>query len=292
MTAGGVAVIGSEGFLGSCLVRSLDAVGIPACGYTRRQPVPPVLPATTVFFLAGSVTPATAQTQPDLVAADRALLDRVLTAVRRVGEPARLVLASSGGTVYAPDAQLPYTEQTAVGPTTVYGEAKLAMERSVLSCRWVRPVVLRLANVYGPGERATRGQGVIAHWMARLVAGGSLVLYGDPSISRDYVYIDDAVAAMLLAYRSPEGLPSVMNIGSGQATSLNRLVSLVTAAVGGCPVTVDRRPGRTVDRPYVSLSVELAESALGWRPVVPLPEGLRRTWRHVSMQAVGPAARA
>lgn len=288
MTAGSVAVIGSGGFLGSHLVRSLRAARIRVSAFTRHRPLPHALRATTVFFVAGSVTPATAESRPGLVAADRALLDRVLAAVGRATEPTMLVLASSGGTVYAPDAQPPYTERTPVGPDTAYGEMKLAMEGAVLACPWVRPVVLRFANVYGPGERATKGQGVIAHWMAALAAGRPLTVYGDPATSRDYVYIDDAVSAMMLAHRSPEVPPPVMNIGSGEATSLHHLVSLVTSAVGGRQVSVGRLPARRVDRACVSLDVELAASALGWRPVVSLPVGLRRTWRHVSIHQPGP----
>jgi UDP-glucose 4-epimerase len=201
--------------------------------------------------------------------------------------PSRIVLSSSGGTVYASDGQPPYNEDDAVGPTNSYGAMKLDMERALLAQPSVEPVVLRLANVYGPGQRSRRGQGVIAHWLHAAAQGRPFVLHGDPASTRDYVYIDDTVDLLVRAHRAQRPPPEVINVGSGSPTTLARLAELIIEVTGSPAELLVRCPGRPVDRSHAWLDVHRAGESLRWAPRTALPEGLRKTWMSRKSRSAG-----
>jgi UDP-glucose 4-epimerase len=101
-------------------------------------------------------------------------------------------------------------------------------------------------------------------------------IWGDGSVVRDYLYVSDAVEGILAAHRQ-EGPTGLYNIASGRGTSLNELVEAIRR-VTGRTFEVHYRGGRAFDVPANVLDVSRAERELGWRPAVPLEEGLRRTW--------------
>lgn len=288
------AVIGAAGFIGSRLVRALREAGIPAFSFVRQSPYLRDGPAAeelrrarTVFYLATSITPALAEQHPDLVEADRSAFVALLRQLGDAGTRPTVVLTSSGGTAYDPDVPPPYCEDSPVRPTSRYGKAKLRLEEELLSHGDViRPVVLRLANVYGPGQRSCNGLGVIPHWLEAIAAGRPVRVLGPWETSRDYVYVDDTVDAMVRLHllssghdRLPEAdLPSVINIGSGVPVSLGTLLSVVSKVIGFTPV-VDHGAPRSFDRAATWLDVTRAWKALGWRPSTPLETGVARAWR-------------
>jgi UDP-glucose 4-epimerase len=263
---GAAVVIGAGGFIGSRLYRRLVATGIATADH--------VMPGVrTVFFVAGSVTPYSADRCPERVAAHlasfRALVDEL------TGTQARVVLASSGGTVYDERVRPPYTERSPLAPNSTYGAAKLAMERELRTSA-TTGVVLRLANVYGPGQRLGTGQGVVAHWLDAAAHGRPLVVYGDPETTRDYVYVDDVVDAMVRTHLAGP-LPEVLNIGSGSPVTLSALLRTVEKTVAG-PLDVRFEPARGIDRRDVWLATDLAGATLGWAATTGLDDGVERTW--------------
>ncbi|GAB2953387.1 NAD-dependent epimerase/dehydratase family protein [Nonomuraea fastidiosa] len=284
-----VAVIGATGFIGSRLVPGLRAAAIPTFSFGRHSPylrggraTEGLLSAHTVFYLATSITPAVAERHPDLVEADRAAFLSLLDEVGATGRRPVVVLTSSGGTAYDPDHPAPYSEDSPVRPTSRYGVAKLRLEEELLARHeTIRPVVLRLSNVYGPRQRSWNGLGVIPHWLEAIAEGRPLRILGDPETSRDYVYVDDTVEAMIrvhLVACSPDGeLPPVLNIGSGVPVTLRRLLSVLTEVIGFTPMTEQCEP-RSFDRPACCLDVRRAARTLGWRPRTPLRTGLEEAW--------------
>jgi UDP-glucose 4-epimerase len=275
-----VAVIGARGFVGRALVARLRRSGVVVDELGRETPFavdgvahPNVARASTVFYLANSINPAIAENDPAAVAADLATFASFLGCL--AGRDTLVVYPNSGGTVYDPAAPPPYTESSPVNPMNAYGRAKLAMESSLLSSG-LNAVSLRITSVYGPGQPAARGQGVIAHWLAAAARGEALKLFGDPSASRDYVYVDDVADAM--ARVTPDA-PRVVNVGSGVETTLGSLASLVSEVVGG--VEVEQVPDRGFDVPRSWVDVSLAKASLGWEPVTSLRDGLARTWESV-----------
>ena len=135
-------------------------------------------------------------------------------------------------------------------------------------------VVLRYSNVYGPGARSRREQGVIAAWREALARGERPVLIGDGSERRDFVYAGDAATAALAALGAE---PGVYNVGAGESWALSEVLELMRD-VSGQPIEVERRPGRPVDVPIAELDHSAFTKATGWEPAVDLREGLRRTW--------------
>ena len=281
------AVIGAAGFIGSRLTARLTALGADPVGFTTEtpfavgtEPAPALREARTVYFVAGSVTPGSAERHPERAAAHRALFRGLLDCLAAAGRHPRVVLASSGGTVYDPGFPPPYAEDSPVAPASAYGRVKLELEEDLLARAGdLTPVVLRLGNVYGPGQRLRTGQGVVAYWLDAAANGRPLTVYGDPETTRDYVYVDDVVDVLVdLHHAGP--LPPVLNVGSGVPVSLATLLRTVEKAVTDRTLDVRYEPGRWFDRRDTWLDVALARRVLGWTARTDLETGIARTWTH------------
>jgi UDP-glucose 4-epimerase len=207
----------------------------------------------------------------------------------RAGGVRRIVFASSGGTVYGEGAPTPTTETAAKLPASPYGTAKLTSEyylATFAQLYGLEAVALRYANVYGPRQNPHGEAGVVAIFGKRLLRGEPITIYGNGEQTRDLVYVEDVAAANLLAAERP--LPALQsldsracNIGTGIETSVNRLADLIVQATGR-PGEVRRAPARAGEILRSALSVTKAERELGWRPRVPLPDGLARTMRWIA----------
>ena len=196
----------------------------------------------------------------------------------------RLVFAASGGTAYGePDpAELPVGEGAPARVTNPYGVAKRTVEDYLGTFHdlWgLEGASLRLANVYGPRQNPHGEAGVVAIFCARLRRGQPVTIYGDGRQTRDYVYVDDVVAAFLAAADAPgeDVARRRLNVGTGLETSVLQLYDTLREAArsGGEP---DFAPARAGELQRVSLDAGLAGRALGWQPKIDLAEGLSRTW--------------
>lgn len=289
----GVSVVGAEGFLAAPLVRALALLGDPVHTFTRQRPAvrdgladPALVDSSVIFYLASRLSPAVAERDLELVAADRADFRTFLDALSGVSHRPVVVLASSGGTVYDPDFDPPHEETSRIRATSAYGAVKLFKEAALIAMAdRVSPVILRLSNVYGPGQRTDKGYGVIGHWMEAALLGEPIRVLGDPRTRRDYVHIDDVVAALLAVRRQTEAFrvsraPVVLNIGSGVPTTLDEVRLGIEDAIGrGLPVRHEQ--ARSFDRRDVWLDVSRARSVLDWRPAIALVPGLMITWRQL-----------
>lgn len=278
------AVVGADGFIGRHLAAALPALHMASTGYGRQHELlggPGVREADVVFYLASSVTPALAEEHPDWATADHLRFAALLAELSRLPKPPTVVLTSSGGTVYDPGRPPPYHEDSPTRATSRYGAAKLALEDLLARYAGRMPgVILRLSNVYGPGQRTDKSQGVLAHWLSAAARGEPLRLIGDPAATRDYVYVHDVVACLCrVAARTDltPGRPLVLNVGSGESTSLGELFETVQSVVGR-ELTPQRRPHRAVDRLHTCLDVGRAARVLGWRPTTGLREGVAVMW--------------
>ncbi|MGX7828444.1 NAD-dependent epimerase/dehydratase family protein [Actinokineospora sp. 24-640] len=271
-------VIGGAGFLGARLCAALTSHGVPVRAVTRSDPLPSareLRAAATVYLMAGSVTPLSAETSPQRCAEDVDLVRRVLDRLGGTAAP-HVVLAGSGGACYDPEGLPPYRESDPVRPTTAYARVKLAQERLITESA-LPATVLRLANLYGRGQRAGTGQGVIAHWLDAAGRGEPLRVFGSLDTVRDYLYIDDLMDLLLRLHRRGRPAAPVLNVGSGEPTALRDVARLVAAATGQDEPVVDRDGARAVDRRQVWLDIGLARATLGWLPTTPLAQGIRLT---------------
>jgi UDP-glucose 4-epimerase len=204
---------------------------------------------------------------------------RILEAARRHG--AKIVFSSTGGAIYG-ECDGPTAETAPPRPLAPYGTSKLCGEEYLAT--WNRlygteHVALRFGNVYGPRQEPHGEAGVVAIFMGLLHDGGTPTIFGDGSQTRDYVYVADVVAAMLLAMDHDGG--GIYNVGSGIETSVLDLYEAIQAASGiRCePVLA---PARLGELQRSVLDPALAGRELGWQAQRPLADGLADTWRWVT----------
>ncbi len=189
----------------------------------------------------------------------------------------RFLYASTGGAIYGEPASLPADEGTPVQPLAPYGFNKFLGEEVVRlmgAQGGITACALRYGNVYGPRQNPKGEAGVVAVFATQLLRGERPTIFSDGSKTRDYVFVDDVVRANLLAMEKARP-QACYNIGTGQPTTDQRIFDLVRAAVGAnlTPIYGSKRLGE-VDHIY--LNCRRAERELGWRPEVPLEDGIRR----------------
>jgi UDP-glucose 4-epimerase len=201
---------------------------------------------------------------------------RVLEAARRRG--GQVVLASTGGAIYGECAG-PAREGAPRQPLSPYGVAKLAAEEYLAAANRLDEsghVSLRYGNVYGPRQDPHGEAGVVAIFLGRLARGEDLRVFGDGSQTRDYVYVEDVVAATLAA----QGRRGAFNVGTGRETSVLELAD-ACRRVTGMEADIVLEPPRPGELRRSVLDPALAERELGFRPRTSLEDGLAATWRFV-----------
>jgi UDP-glucose 4-epimerase len=198
----------------------------------------------------------------------------VFEAARKAGVR-KVVVASSGGTIYgepAPEA-LPVDESHPQRPVSPYGVAKKVVDDYLYAYRSLHGLdfaALALANVYGPRQDPNGEAGVVAIFAGRLLAGQPCTVFGDGEQTRDFVYVDDVVDAFVRAADRGDGV--LCNIGTGVETSVNRLYGAMAAAAGVAEPAV-HAPARVGELARSALDPSYAGEVLGWKPTTGLDEG-------------------
>jgi UDP-glucose 4-epimerase len=202
-----------------------------------------------------------------------------LEAARRGGVD-KVVYAGSIGSYGDPDeATLPLDESFETPALAPYGVSKRVVIdylRTYEQLHGLAWTTLTFANVFGPHQTTGGEGGVVATFAARMLAGQPCTIHGDGEQTRDFVYVDDVVHALVLAADRAEGRR--LMIGTGQRTSVNQLFRALAAATGYPhePVAAPARPGEVR---HSSLDSRLAARELGWKPWTSLEEGLAETLR-------------
>jgi UDP-glucose 4-epimerase len=202
----------------------------------------------------------------------------LMEAMRDVG--VRRVVFTSSGAVYGDQDVQPVKESATPSPRSPYAVSKLAAEyyvRTIGRLWGIESVCLRVFNAYGPGQHLPVSHPpVIPNYLRQAVRGGTLVMHGDGAQSRDYVFVDDAVSAMIAAATAPGIDQLVINVGSGIDTSLRELVRMVID-VTGAKIEVLNNPRHDPGVSRLSADLGLAREKLGYQPRISLIEGLRLT---------------
>lgn len=202
----------------------------------------------------------------------------LMEAMRDVG--VRRVVFISSGAVYGDQQEQPLHESAPPIPNSPYAVSKLAAEyyvRTIGDLWGIDTVSLRVFNAYGPGQRLPPSHPpVIPYFLRQAVRGSSLVIHGSGNQTRDYVFVDDVVTAMIAASTAPDVDDLVINIGSGVETSVQELVKLVMEVTGtNFDVITNPKLNGGVSRMAADLT--LAREKLGYQPRFSLAEGLRLT---------------
>ena len=293
-------VTGGAGFIGSALVRALAAAGVDArvlgdlssgspanlegtgaelvTGDVRDLDL--VVGAAggcdVVFHLAAGAGVVESMNDP-LTNFDQNARGTLtaLEAARRADVP-RLVFSSSNAPLG--ENAYPASEDKPVAPLSPYGASKATGEAycsAFHGAYGMDAVVVRFSNAYGP--RSAHKGNVIPLFIRRLRAGEELVLYGDGSQTRDFVFCEDLARGLVAAATTPGVGGQIFQLASGVETSLARLIELIGETAGEAP-RVRREPPRQgeIQRNY-SL-IDKAKTVLGYSPQVELRDGLQRTW--------------
>jgi UDP-glucose 4-epimerase len=298
----GTLVIGC-GFIGSNLVAALADRGEPFTVLTRNRPPAEVTAligegdlrlgdaadpavvadaaaeASRIVFCAGGLLPAASEQDPEL---DRRLtlapVESTLTALE--GRPeVILTYLSSGGTVYGEPVRVPVRETDPTAPKSAYGKLHLACEEMIAAASrnsGLRARVLRCATVYGEHQQPDRGQGAIVTFLHRIENDEKIDLFGGGSTVRDYVYVGDLAQAIIETMDSAEG-PDLVNVGSGEGTSLLEILRLAEAQVGR-QAKVTTNPERGFDVHRIVLDPSRLREMTSFAPTS-LEEGIARTHR-------------
>ena len=300
-------VLGGNGFLGSSLVDELAAAGHRVTVFDRfsrgvvytasgvRAVTGDLADAgavadalsgqQVVFHFGGTTTPASSLRDP-LAEVQREVATTVsmLTAAAERGVE-RVVFASTGGAIYGDVGPEPASEQTAPAPISPYGIGKLAVEgflRYFADATGLDTIALRISNPYGPRQRAEREQGLIPIVLRRIAAGEPVLVYGDGSMVRDYVFAPD-VARQIARLADAPHAHAVYNVGSGTPHSIAEVLALAER-VTGRHASVEHRdaPRGFVTRSLIDVTRFDAE--FGRTATVELADGIERTWREIERE--------
>ncbi len=261
----------AERVAGGARLRRLDIVDVAALDEAFDDVQP-----QAVFHLAAQASVVVSVEDPgrDCAVNVQGTLN-VLQAAGRHRAP--VVFTSTGGALYGDEAPMPTPEDRIPAPLSPYGASKWAAEAYVRT--WslssgIPHAVCRLGNVYGPRQSPHGEAGVVAIFSERIYTGRTPKLYGHGKPTRDYIYVEDVVRALLTA----SGKAGVYNIATGVETDVMGVWKGLTATAGVDiePELADLRPG---ELQHSRLDIGLAERELGWRPQVGIQEGLARTYR-------------
>jgi len=298
-------ITGAAGFLGSALANRLTAAGDVVIGVDDLSAGDQKNLSPTVQFVRGDVndrpTLWSLLQEVDCVyhlAAKVSVQESVLypreynnvnvggtvtlmEAMRDVG--VRRVVFISSGTVYGNQPVQPVKETVIVNPRVPYAVSKLAAEyyvKTIGSLWGIETVCLRVFNAYGPGQRIPPVHTpVIPGFLHQAWENGTIVIHGDGNQTRDYVYVDDVVNAMLAAANAPDVNKLTINVGSGTETSVRDLARMAIEVTGGNPeVVYNPRNEGGISR--LCADISLARELLAYEPEVELLEGLKRTLAH------------
>ncbi len=254
---------------GRCQTHTLD-VRAAELGAVARRFAPEV-----VFHLAANASVARSVRDP---AADASanLVGTVATLAAAAEAGAARVVFTSTAAVYGNPRSVPVTERAARRPRSPYAISKDAAEGYFpyfLEEHGVDYVVLVPANVYGPGQDASGEAGVVAAFAAAMTSGRRPRLDGDGSQTRDFVYVEDVVDALVRA--GERGGARTLNVGTGREVSIRELYDVLRKLTGFTrdPEPAPPRPG---DIARSALDASAASRHLGWEPFTPLTTGLRR----------------
>ncbi|WP_270337800.1 NAD-dependent epimerase/dehydratase family protein [Streptococcus infantarius] len=190
----------------------------------------------------------------------------------------RVIFISSGGTVYGKEGTSPLSEDTPTHPISSYGVQKITIENLLYLYNYMYGLdyrIVRLANPYGPFQRPNGILGAVTTFTYKALKDEVITVYGDGSVVRDYIYIDDAVEGILKIANTSLN-EKIFNLGSGSGTSLMEVLNIIKK-VTGKELRVEFKEGRQADVPINYLDMSRYERIFGKKQMISLEEGIQKT---------------
>ncbi len=190
------------------------------------------------------------------------------------------VIFTSSGAVYGRQSRQPVREDDIPQPDSPYAVSKWSAEqyiRTIGELWGLETVALRIFNAYGPGQSLPVSHApVVPRFLQQALTGGSLVVFGDGRQTRDYVYVDDVIDALVSAATTTGLGHAVINIGRGRETSIDELIAHIERATGR-HINVIHNPQKLGGVPRLAADIGRAQERLGFAPKIDLGTGLRLT---------------
>ena len=190
----------------------------------------------------------------------------------------KVVFLSSGGTVYGKENQMPLKETLATDPISAYGVQKIAIEKILYLYNYMYGLdyrIIRLANPYGPFQKPNGVLGAVTTFTYKALMEEPITVYGDGSVVRDFIYIDDAVKG-ILNIAEGESEHKTFNLGHGEGHSIKEVIETIQSVLDR-KVNVQYTSGRKVDVPVNILDISRYEQVYGKLNASSLAEGVRKT---------------
>lgn len=200
----------------------------------------------------------------------------------------KLVVVSSGGTIYGMPISIPIPEDHPTNPISPYGITKLVIEKYALMYHKLSnvPVIcVRPSNVYGEGQRPYTGQGFIPTAIASVLDGRKITMFGQTGTIRDYIHVSDTAKGIVSA--AEFGAPGdIYNIGTGVGRNNKEILDIISqhATKEGLAVNIKLLPPRSLDVPANVLDNTRLESISGWKPEISIEEGILRMWNSMKIR--------
>lgn len=228
-----------------------------------------------VYHLAGPINLRRAISDPFFLK-DINFLSRIniVLDVCRKHNVKKFIFTSSGGAIYEDAAKIPASELYPAHPKSLYGLANLAIEKYIdMYCKNnnLDFTIPRLSNVYGPRQWQS---GFIPATMVKILKKENPVIYGSGNQTRDFIYIDDAIEALMMLAKN--GKNEIYNVGSGQEISLNKIFKLIKALVN-VKIKAAYKNIRALETKRSALDVKKIKKEFGWRAKTSLEDGLAKT---------------
>lgn len=203
----------------------------------------------------------------------------LLEAMHDVGN--RKMIFASSGAIYGNQPVMPLREDMNPRPESPYAVSKLAGEfyiRTIGQLWGLQAVCLRIFNCYGPYQGFSFAHSpVIPTFLRQCALKGTVVIHGDGTKTRDFVYVDDAVDAFVAASALEDSDETVINVGSGHETTVNEVLEIAEKITGVEPQVV-HNPRRVGGANRMCADLSIAEKKLNYQPRITLEEGMRRTF--------------
>lgn len=237
------------------------------------------------FHLVSSTLPANSNENPiydvetNLISSLRFLNEAFINNISKI------IFISSGGTVYGIPERLPIKEYHPRKPICSYGIIKKTIEDYLYMFEKLYGLdynVFRLSNPYGERQNPDVAQGVIPVFLKKILKNETIEIWGDGKVERDYIYIKDAVSALIKSL-STDTNEKIFNLGSGTGYSLNEILEIMKK-VSGKKAKVVYKGKRNIDVPINILDNKLISEALNWKPETDIETGIKRTYEYLKKE--------
>lgn len=231
-----------------------------------------------VYHLVSTTVPVTSnQHIGQEITANVVVTSKMLDACVECGVD-KVVFISSGGTVYGKEGICPLNENTTANPITSYGIQKITIEKLLYVYKYIYNLdyrIIRLANPYGPYQRPDGILGAVTTFTYKALMNEEIIVYGDGSVIRDFIYIDDVVNGVLKIENGQNEF-CTFNLGCGYGTSINQVLIIIQQVLNK-ELNIIYKEGRKVDVPINYLDISRYERIYGKLNPISLEEGIYKT---------------